>query len=518
METQTAPPAPTSEEASEGYSLRQWIGLFGGPVLLVAMLLWPAPEGMEVAAWRTAAVGVLMAVWWVTEALPIAATALLPLVLFPLLGARPIDEAAPPYANPLIFLFMGGFMLALAMERWGLHRRIALGIIRAIGTRPRSIIAGFMVASAFLSMWVSNTATAMMMLPIGLSVVALVRGSEEEPGRTPQDEVRTSELGGNFAVVLMLAIAYACSVGGMGTLVGTPTNAFLVGFLDETYGLELAFANWLGLGVALLVLALPVIFVVLTRFVYPIRLRELPGGAGYIRSEWRALGPMSRGEVLIAIVFGLVAVLWVTRPLLDGYLPGLSDPGIAMTGAVLLFALPVDLRRGVFVLDWDWARRLPWGVLILFGGGLSLAAAISDTGLAAWIGGRMDLLASWPPLLIVVAVVAVIIFLTELTSNTATAAAFVPILASVAVGIGQDPLLLVVPATLAASCAFMLPVATPPNAIVYGSSFVTVPQMARAGVVLNALFVLLVTLMAYLLLPIVMGVELGVVPEWAAGR
>ena len=514
METQTAPPSETSVDEGDGYSLRQWVGLFAGPAALVVMLALPAPEGMETAAWRTAAVGVLMAVWWVTEALPIAATALLPLVLFPLLGARPIDEAAAPYANPLIFLFMGGFMLALAMERWGLHRRIALGIIRAIGTRPRSIIAGFMVASAFLSMWVSNTATAMMMLPIGLSVVALVRGEE---GGTSEVEQTSGQEFGNFAVVLMLAIAYACSVGGMGTLVGTPTNAFLVGFLDETYDLEIAFAHWLLLGVALLALALPVIFVVLTRFVYPIRLERLPGGADYIRSQWRALGSMNRGEWLVGVVFGAVAVLWVTRPLLDSYVPGLSDAGIAMTGAVALFALPVDLRRGVFVLDWEWARRLPWGVLILFGGGLSLAAAISDTGLAAWIGGRMDLLASWPPLLIVVAVVAVIIFLTELTSNTATAAAFIPILASVAVGIGQDPLLLAVPATLAASCAFMLPVATPPNAIVYGSSFVTVPQMARAGIVLNALFVLLVTLMAYLLLPVVLGVELGVVPEWATG-
>lgn len=509
MEAQTIPPARPSEDAAEGYGVRQWVGLIGGPVLLVAMLLLPAPEGMTVAAWRAAAVGGLMAVWWVTEALPIPATALLPLVLFPVLDVRPIDEAAPPYANPLIFLFMGGFMLALAMERWGLHRRIALGIIRAIGTRPRSIIAGFMVASAFLSMWVSNTATAMMMLPIGLSVVGLVQG-EEAPGRT-------SAPPGHFAVVLMLAIAYACSVGGMGTLVGTPTNAFLVGFLDETYDVEIAFANWLLLGVALLALALPVIFLVLTRLVYPIRLRELPGGADYIRSEWERLGPMSRGEGLIGVVFALVAVLWVTRPLLDDHLPGLSDPGIAMGGALLLFVLPVDVRRGVFVLDWAWAKRLPWGVLILFGGGLSLAAAISDTGLAAWIGGRMDLLASWPPLLIVVAVVAVIIFLTELTSNTATAAAFVPILASVAVGIGQNPLLLVVPATLAASCAFMLPVATPPNAIVYGSSFVTVPQMARAGIVLNTLFVGLVTLLAYLLLPLVLGVELGVVPAWASG-
>jgi sodium-dependent dicarboxylate transporter 2/3/5 len=289
----------------------------------------------------------------------------------------------------------------------------------------------------------------------------------------------------------------------------------MAGFLVETYQFEMAFVNWMALGLPLVLLSLPLIFLVLTRVVYPIRVREIPGGKAFITQELQALGRMQRPEKLVAAVFGLTAGLWITRPLLSGVVPGLSDAGIAMFSAVLLFALPVDARRGVFVLNWTWAKKLPWGVLILFGGGLSLAAAINDTGLAAWIGGHMRLLSDWPILGVMVVVVAVIILLTELTSNTATAAAFLPIVASVGVGIGQNPLLLVVPATVAASCAFMLPVATPPNAIIYGSSFVTVPQMARAGVVLNALFVLVVALVSYVLLPLVFDVSLGVVPSWA---
>jgi sodium-dependent dicarboxylate transporter 2/3/5 len=474
------------------------------------MLALPAPEGMAPAAWRAAAVAALKGVWWMTEALPIAATALLPLVVFPLLQVVDMRAAATPYANPLIFLFMGGFMIAMAMIRWQLHRRIALGIINLIGTRPTAIVLGFMVAAAFLSMWVSNTATAMMMMPIGLSVVELARGAAV--GSAPI--TRDSE-GGHFAVALMLAIAYACSVGGMGTLVGTPTNALLAGYMDETYGVELAFVDWLLLGVPLVIVALPVIFLVLTRLVYPIRIREIPGGRAFVRSELEKLGPMQRPEKMVAAVFALVAALWIFRPLLTSLVPGLTDTGVAMGGAVLLFVLPVDLKRGLFVLDWETASKLPWGVLILFGGGLSLADAINDTGLASWIGSQTEVLATWPVLAIVAVVVALIVFLTELTSNTATAAAFVPVVASVAIGMGQSPLLLAVPAVLAASCAFMLPVATPPNAIVYGSSFVTIPQMVRAGIVLNLLFIVIVTALAFVLLPLTMGVELGVVPPWA---
>ncbi|HEX9733466.1 MAG TPA: DASS family sodium-coupled anion symporter [Thermoanaerobaculia bacterium] len=492
-------------DASPVYRPRQRAGLVVGLAVFAVMLLVPPPGGLEPAAWRTAAAGLLMAAWWMTEAIPIPAASLLPLVLFPLLGVAPIGAAAASYANPLIFLFLGGFLIALAMERWRLHRRLALNVIARLGTRPARIVAGFMVASAFLSMWISNTATAMMMLPIGLSVIELVESRE---GVDPADARA-------FGIVLMLAIAYAASLGGVATLVGTPTNALLAAFMVDSYGFEVAFLDWLLLALPLTVVGLVVTFFVLTRLVYPIRVRSIPGGAEYLREELRKLGRLSPEERRVAVVFALTAGLWVTRPALEGWVPGLSDPGIAVLGAMLLFAVPLDWRRGTFALGWESTTRLPWGVLLLFGGGLSLASAIESSGLAAALGGAVGGLRGWPVLLLTLLVVTVIIFLTELTSNTATAAAFLPVLASIAVGLGQNPLLLMVPATIAASCAFMLPVATPPNAIVYGSGFVSVPQMARAGVWLNLIFIVLVTLLAFALLPVVLDVRLGTVPSWA---
>jgi len=481
---------------------RQRLGLPLGLGLFLVVCLLPAPPGLAVPGWRVAAVGSLMAVWWMTEAVPIAATSLLPLVLFPVLQVVPMREAAAPYANPLIFLFLGGFLIALAMERWELHRRVALLTIRAVGVRPERVVAGFMLASAGLSMWISNTATAMMMLPIGLSVVHLVRQRGEQRGD-----------GQHFAVCLMLGIAYACSVGGLGTLIGTPTNALLSAYVLEAWGLEISFVRWLAVGLPLTAVGLVVVFWVLVRWVYPLRLKELPGGRELIDREVAKLGPMSRPEKGVALVFSLTALLWVTRPLITRVVPGLSDAGVAIFGALLLFLIPAD-RGGRRLLGGGAFQRLPWRVLLLFGGGLSLASAIQETGLAAWIGGRMETLGHWPVAAVVLLVVAVIVLLTELTSNTATAAAFLPVLGSIALGLGQNPLLLLAPAALAASCAFMLPVATPPNAIIYGSGEVSIPQMVRAGIWLNVLFTALVTLLAFTLVPWVFGVELGVVPGW----
>ncbi|MGD2113983.1 MAG: DASS family sodium-coupled anion symporter [Acidobacteriota bacterium] len=498
------PATPTSQDSS----LRPRVGLVAGSGLFVLMLLSPAPAGLGTAGWHTAAVGVLMAVWWMSEALPIAVTALLPIVLFPVLGVAPVGDATSPYANPLIFLFLGGFVIALGMQRWHLHRRIALVIIRGVGTRPRRIIAGFMIASAFLSMWISNTATTMMMLPIGLSVIEIV---------TPEGESATEALarGRTFALALMLAIAYAASIGGVGTIIGSPPNALMVGFMDQTYGVEVSFLQWMGAGTPLAALGLALSYLVLVHFVFPVRLDDVPGGGDFIRDELRRMGPMSGPEKGVAVIFGLTATLWVTRPLVERILPGISDTGIALFGATLLFLVPVDWRRGEFLLDWARARKLPWGMLLLFGGGLSLASAVRATGLAGWIGGRLQGLEALPVLLIALTVTATVILLTELTSNTATTATFLPIVASVAVGLGENPLLFLVPATLAASCAFMMPVATPPNAIVYGSGYVTIPQMVRAGIWLNVLFLALIGVLAYTLLPWVMGVELGTVPAWA---
>lgn len=485
---------------------RQWIGLLVGPLLLVLVLLVPAPEGLSPAGWRTVAVGVLMATWWVTEAIPIPATALLPLVLFPTLGVSGMDEAAAPYANPLVFLFLGGFVLALAMQRWALHRRIALSIVRAVGTRPHNLVLGFMLATAFLSMWVSNTATAVMMLPIGLSVIDLVLRGEAapDPGHS------------HFAVCLMLGIAYGASIGGLATLIGTPPNALLAGFMLETYGVEIGFAQWMMVGVPLVAVTLPLTWLVLTRLVFPIRLREIPGGREMIDGELRTLGPLSRAEKWVGAVFVATALAWISRPLLEDVVPGLSDTSIAIAAALVLFATPVSLRRGEFLMNWEWAERLPWGVLLLFGGGLSLADAVRTTGLAQWIGSALQGLGGWPTVALVLVVTTLVIFLTELTSNTATAAAFLPVVAALAVGLGENPLLLAVPTALAASCAFMMPVATPPNAIVFGSSFITVPQMARAGLVLNLLFIAAITLLTYTLVLAVFGVEVGTIPAWAA--
>ncbi len=521
---------PHSDNAAT-YGLRQRIGLVLGPVLFLVMLLLPGPEGLSVEGWHTAAVAMLMAVWWISEALPIPATSLVPLVLFPLIGAGTIIETAAPYAAPLIFLFLGGFLIATAMQRWGLHKRIALRIIRLVGTGPRALVAGFMLASAFLSMWVSNTATAMMMLPIGLSVVQLAE--EAETGTTAHR---------HFALALLLGIAYGCNIGGMGTLIGTPPNALMAGFIEEAYGQTISFVSWLGVGLPLVVVGLPLTFLMLTRVVFPLRMASLPGGDALIDKVWKGLGRMKRGEQWVALVFALTALLWIVRPALDALIsfvlpyalfvphlvpflvillndvaPNLTDAGIAMAGGLILFVIPVELKRGVFVHSWESARRLPWGTLLLFGGGLSLASAFVRTELATWIGVTLQAIGFLPVLVVVLIVVAVVVFLTELTSNAATTAAFLPVIAAFAVGIGQNPLLLAVPAVLGASCAFMLPVATPPNAIVYGSGRVPIPQMTKAGIWLNLLFIVLITALAYSLVLLVFDVEIGVVPPWAGG-
>jgi sodium-dependent dicarboxylate transporter 2/3/5 len=464
---------------------------------------------MEPAAWRAAGVGLLMAVWWMTEALPIPATALVPLALFPLAGVVDIRAAAAPYAHPIIFLFLGGFLLGKGLERWNMHTRLALGVVAAVGTEPRRIVLGFMLAAGFLSMVISNTATAVMMLPIALSVVALAQ----------RDEVGTEAEDHTFALVLMLGVAYACSVGGLGTLIGTPTNAFLAGFVSETYGVEVSFAGWLAVGLPLVVVGLAVIFFMLTRVIFPVRLPEIPGGRAFIRERRAALGPVSAPERRVGVVFGVVAALWMTRQLWQDLAPGASDAGIAIAGGLALFALPAGLRQragaggaSTRLLDWDTAKTLPWGILLLFGGGLSLAGAISETGLAAWIGASLAVFGALPIWALVGVVVVTIVLLTELTSNTATAAAFLPVLAALAAEVGAAPGLLLVAATVAASCAFMLPVATPANALAYGSGHVSIGEMARAGVWLNVTFAVLVTLFAVLAVPALTGTALPDLP------
>ncbi|HEX5726761.1 MAG TPA: DASS family sodium-coupled anion symporter [Longimicrobiaceae bacterium] len=495
------PAAVTSDDVSPRLGR---LGLILGPLLFAALLLLPPPAGLSAAGWRAAAVGALMAVWWVTEAAPIPATSLLPLVLFPALGVAPIDAAAAPYANPLIFLFLGGFLLAAAMQRWGLHRRIALTVVGAMGTRPASLVGGFMAATALISMWVNNTATAMMMLPIGLSVVELVRPDDE--GDTPR----------NFAPALMLGIGYAATLGGFGTLIGTAPNALFAGFMRETYGYEVPFVAWMAVGVPMVVVTTPLCWLILTRLVYPLRGAEVPGGRALIRGELRALGRVTRAEVLVALVFGSAALLWIFRPLLERWLPEgvLSDAGVAVGAALLLFLLPSG-EPGRRVLDWEAGRSMPWDLLLLFGGGLSLADALTKTGLAAWLGDRLAGFDALPTPVLVLLVVVVIVLLSELASNTATAAAFLPVAGALALGVGENPLLLAIPATLAASCGFMLPVATPPNAIAYGTGHVSMRQMLRAGAWLDVACALVILAVSYTAMLWAFGIGAGVVPAWA---
>lgn len=487
------------EIALNTYGFRQKFGLFSGLFLFVLILLLPIPEGLSVAGWATAAVAVLMAVWWVSEAIPIPATALLPIILLPLLEVSTVREATTPFANPLIYLFLGGFIIAIAMEKSNLHRRIALNILKFVGTKPHAIVAGFMIASAFLSMWVSNTATALMMLPIALSVVHLVEDKKD---------MKAKNLQFNFSICVVLSIMYGCNIGGIGTLIGTPPNALMAAFMLENYAIEISFLNWMMIGVPLVVVSLPLVFLLLTRFLFPIKIIEIPGGNALITNELKRADRMSKQERIVATVFTLTAFLWVTQQKIVEYLPQLSDTVIAIFGALLLFLIPVNFKKGLFVLGWDDTQKLPWDVLVLFGGGLSLAAAISSTGLADWMGGGLQGLDTWSVLGLMVATLVLIIFLTEITSNTATTAAFMPILASVALALGVDPLALVIPAAIGASCAFMLPVATPPNAIVYGSGFVSLPQMAKAGLWANLLMIGLITIMMYFLLGLVFGIAL----------
>ena len=462
----------------------------------------PVPEGLTEASWRTAGVALLMAIWWITEAIPIYATALIPILMFPLLGVSGVKEATAPYGNPLIYMFLGGFTIAIAMERWGLHRRIALGIVDRAGVKPRSIILGFMIACAFLSLWVSNTATTIMMLPIGLSILKLVEGEEESVRR-------------NFELVLVLSIAYACNIGGIGTLIGTPPNALLAAFALENYGIQISFLRWMSLGIPIVIVGIYVTYLILTRLLYPIQLKELPGGHQVIHDQLKKLGRITREEKRVGIVFVSAALLWICRPLVAVILPGISDTGVAIAAAISFFLIPTGREEGGTILRWEDANRLPWGILLLFGGGMSLATMINQTGLATWVGSGISQINTLPIAVIVILAIGMMVFLTEITSNMASTATFLPILASIALGLGQNPLLLAIPTTLAASCAFMLPVATPPNAIIYGSGKITISQMSRAGLVLNIFFIIFLSIVALTFMAWLFGIEKGIVPEWA---
>lgn len=417
-----------------------------------------------------------MAIWWATEALPLFVTALLPLLIVPLLDIADISAAAAPFANPVVFLLFGGFLIALAIERWALHRRIAFHIILRVGNRPLNLIGGVMLASAALSMWITNAATTIMMLPIAVSLISVILAGG---GGRGQDGV-------NFAAAMMLGVAYAASIGGMGTLIGSPPNALAASYLEQTFQIEVTFPQWMALGVPVALVMLGFAFLILTRIVFPFS-KTLAGAETEIVAEMlREMGPMTAPEKRVAIVFATVAVGWIFYPVVGAF-TGLeiTDTGIAIAGAIALFAIPADWSRRTFLLDWATAQRAPWDILVLFGGGLSLAHAIDISGLAVWIGNGLSFLHGLPLVVLVLGVALLIVFLTELMSNTATAAAFLPIAGSLAVGADVAPFLIAVPVALAASSAYMLPVATLPNALVFSTGYVRLPQMLRAGVLLS---------------------------------
>jgi len=488
------------------------IGLWLGPALAGLMLIIGPPGDLNSMAWGIAALLVLMAIWWATEAIPIPATSLLPLIVLPLLsGPDPLSaegevaktvlrasDVAIGYAHPIVLLLLGGFILAMGIERWGLHKRIALNVVGTVGSHPGALIAGFMLATAVLSMWISNTATTIMMVPIALSAAVALKDDS-----------------GKFVTALLLGVCYAASIAGVATPIGTPTNLIAINFLAEETGRSIGFLEWMTFGIPSMLLLLPIAWWSVTR-----SLPKLGGAAdalAEVRRQRDALGKITIPEARAAIVFALVAVLWVSRlwtvrwlenagyDTLSGFSGSHVDMMIAMFGAVLMFLIPAGGGEKRALLSWPEAERLPWGVLILFGGGISLGRAVKDSGLSLWLGGQLEPLNFLPAIIFIGAVVLLVIFLTELTSNVATMTTLAPILGTLAAAVGAAPESLLAPAAVAASCAFMLPVATAPNAIIYASGQVTIGQMMRAGLRINLLGAVGITAVGFWIAPLVLG-------------
>ena len=475
---------------SNGHATHHRVGLVLGPIVFILMLYFSEKQMfMDAVAWRTAALGLWMVIWWATEAIPVAATALLPLICMDPLGISGIEEAAATYSHPIIYLFLGAFILALAIQRWNLHQRIALSILLKTSTAGDRLIGGFMVAAAFLSMWMTNTSTTMMLMPIAISVATVISG---------QTLQSMSNHGGDFEVAMLLGLAFAATIGGMTTLVGTPPNALLIAFLAENYDVQINFFDWMLFAVPFGLILLLSAWFVLTRVVFDISTSSDENVTKHLMMLYEDLGSISTAEKRVAWIFIFVVLGWVLRRPLGANvdLNSISDTTIALVGAVLLFLVPSGDKNQSTLLKWADLKELPWGVLILFGGGLSLAAAISNSGLAHWLGEGLSPLSGFGVAFLIFGSVVLVVFLTEMTSNLATTATFLPIIGSLAGEVGLDPLVLCIPITLAASCAFMLPVATAPNAIAFSSGILTIPQMARAGIYLNCFAIALLMVVA----------------------
>ncbi|NOY89042.1 MAG: SLC13/DASS family transporter [FCB group bacterium] len=498
------------------YGLKQTVGLITGILVSLIILFFCNLKPGNPVVTRTAAVAVLMAIWWLTEAIPIAATALLPVVLFPLLGIMKGKLVAATYYNHIIFLFIGGFIVALAMQKWNLHRRIALKIILTIGISPKRLILGFMVATAFLSMWISNTATTMMMVPIAMAIV--LKLEEALPGKGIS----------RFAVVLLIGIAYAASIGGMATLIGTPPNLAFSKIFQTSFphAPEITFAQWFAFGLPVSIIFLIITWWVLTTF-FMSKHHKINVDIELFKREYHHLGKMSYEEKIVMALFIFLALSWLFRKsivigsfTIPGWteimpVPSFIDDGtIAIAASLLLFLIPSRTKKRTRLMDWETANKLNWGIVILFGGGFALAAGFKESGLSIWLAQQLTGLGGIPTLFMIAAICTLLTFLTELTSNTATTQIILPLLASLAVAIKVNPLLLMIPATLSASCAFMLPVATPPNAIIFGTGEIKMKDMMQTGIVMNLIGIVLITALIYLIGLPILHIDPSHLPAW----
>lgn len=472
--------------------LSKKLGLILGPIFFLACMLLPI-ELISQKGDAVIAVALWMLIWWITEAVSISVTALLPLLLFPMLKILPIAEVGANYGSPIIFLFFGGFVLALALEKVNLHRRIALNIIRLTGTTPNKVVLGFMIATAALSMWISNTASTVVMLPIALSVIGLLM--DDEDGFTKNDQ--------NFALSVMLGIAFSANAGGIATVIGTPPNSVLIGLLENEYNIEISFLKWMTIGLPFAALMIGIIYVVLVKWMFPNRDLKFNASKEVIDQELKKLGPTSGKEKMVLAIFGVTVFLWIFRTLINSIFPGLglSDTMISIFAAIALFSVPYNIKKGDFIIHWKDTSRLAWGILILFGGGLALAKGMSVSGIVDLVAGGIAN-SDISILLTASLLILLMLFMTELMSNVALVAVLAPVVAGIAIGLGVPMLYLLIPVTMASSCAFMLPMATPPNAIVFASGYVKVPQMARVGVVLNLIAVVMLILMFQFVIPL----------------
>ncbi|HMB64599.1 MAG TPA: DASS family sodium-coupled anion symporter [Eudoraea sp.] len=473
--------------------LSKKLGLILGPVLFLLILNLPELIAGNASANGVIAVAAWMVLWWITEAVSISVTALLPLLLFPILKVMPIADVGANYGSPIIFLFFGGFVLALALEKVNLHKRIALNIIRLTGTSPNRVVLGFMIATASLSMWISNTASTVVMLPIAMSVIALL--IDDADGFTKSDR--------NFALSVMLGIAFSANAGGIATVIGTPPNSVLIGLLENEYNIEVSFLKWMTIGLPFSIILLTICYLVLVKWMFPNKQLKFTASRDVIQAELRKLGPTSPKEKMVLVIFAVTVFLWIFRTLINKMFPGLglTDTVISMMAAVALFAIPFNLKRGEFIIEWEDTKRLAWGILILFGGGLALANGMSVSGLVDMVSNAIA--SSEISILLTAALLIILmLFMTELMSNVALIAVLAPVIAGIAIGLEIPILYLLIPVTIASSCAFMLPMATPPNAIVFASGYIKVHQMARVGIILNLISVVLLILMFQFVVPL----------------